>query len=512
MSALALISEIFSSKRFRQTPLSALEPIMLRFINLSVLLRKTRNVKEGLHMYKNVAQKTSVSSVEMVVQHFITKSKEKLVKALAKVDEIEGIFSSAKTIPCGLSSHFSSSPYKLPTKVPIFVALTLLQSETHQQIPGSSLQDLTVGSFGAAVGLDITVSTTFRTQPPSDLVALQLKLGELNAHTGLSSTNPNLPGSAVSVHSSRSPSENYLATSLQAYMRTSHLVLSQTEKRVRSILNGDALVYSSGLSAAFAALMLLSPYVIAILDGYRGCHEVHNQEILQLRGMGQKNSVEVKVIDLDDCYPLPESGLRVLVRLETPVNPTGKCRDIQSYVRKVRQCAGGLELLVDSTLVPPPLSNPFAFTADVVLYSGSKYFGGHSDTLCGILVTHKSNPARWRRLWSDRTHLGMLPGSLESWLLLRSVKTLQLRVIHQADTATRLAVWLNSLTERDYRSDTDLDETRRLVSRVWHSSFQDGRRWVGFDPQTNKPRQIQTHFLICLHQLITHRHTKVHPI
>ncbi|PLW35694.1 hypothetical protein PCASD_13128 [Puccinia coronata f. sp. avenae] len=90
MSALASISEIFSSKRFRQTPLSSLEPIMLRFIDLCVLLRKTRNVKEGLHMYKNVAQNTSVSSVEMVIQHFITKSKEKLNEALAKVDEIEG--------------------------------------------------------------------------------------------------------------------------------------------------------------------------------------------------------------------------------------------------------------------------------------------------------------------------------------------------------------------------------------------------------------------------------------
>lgn len=90
MSALASISEIFSSKRFRQTPLSSLEPIMLRFIDLCVLLRKTRTVKEGLHMYKNVAQNTSVSSVETVIQHFITKSKEKLTEALAKVDEIEG--------------------------------------------------------------------------------------------------------------------------------------------------------------------------------------------------------------------------------------------------------------------------------------------------------------------------------------------------------------------------------------------------------------------------------------
>ncbi|KAG0145940.1 hypothetical protein CROQUDRAFT_133422 [Cronartium quercuum f. sp. fusiforme G11] len=90
MSALASISEIFSSKRFRQTPLSSLEPIMLRFIDLCVLLRKTRTVKEGLHMYKNVAQNTSVSSVETVIQHFISKSKEKLNEALNKVDEIEG--------------------------------------------------------------------------------------------------------------------------------------------------------------------------------------------------------------------------------------------------------------------------------------------------------------------------------------------------------------------------------------------------------------------------------------
>ncbi|MBW0490053.1 hypothetical protein O181_029768 [Austropuccinia psidii MF-1] len=90
MSALASISEIFSSKRFRQTPLSSLEPIMLRFIDLCVLLRKTRNIKEGLHMYKNVAQNTSVSSVESVIQHYITKSKEKLTEALEKVDEIEG--------------------------------------------------------------------------------------------------------------------------------------------------------------------------------------------------------------------------------------------------------------------------------------------------------------------------------------------------------------------------------------------------------------------------------------
>lgn len=345
--------------------------------------------------------------------------------------------------------------------------------------------------FGQAVGPDITVSTTFRISPPSDLIAVQEKLGDLPSGARLDSTlsTGSIPGSPASVRTSGTYVNNHLETSLHAYRRTSHPTLAQTEKTLGSILNGEALVYSSGLSAAFAALMLLSPDVIAIRDGYRGCHETIKR-YCQLRGMNERNSVEVKVIDLDDLYPLPETGLRVLVWLETPVNPTGECRDIPSYAKKVRQCAAGSELLVDSTLAPPPLSNPFAFGADIVLYSGSKYFGGHSDTLCGILVIHKSNPSRWRRLWHDRTHLGMLPGSLESWLLLRSIKTLQLRVIHQSETATRLAAWLNSLTERDYRSDTDPDETRRLVLRVWHSSFQDGGRWIGFDAQTNQPRQM----------------------
>lgn len=90
MAALSSISEIFSSKRFRQTPLSSLEPIMVRFLDLCVDLRKGRTAKEGLHMYKNVAQNTSVQSVETIIQHFLKKSKAKLDEALAKVDEIEG--------------------------------------------------------------------------------------------------------------------------------------------------------------------------------------------------------------------------------------------------------------------------------------------------------------------------------------------------------------------------------------------------------------------------------------
>lgn len=84
------MSEVFSSKRFRTTPLSTLEPILIKFLGLCVDLRKGRTAKEGLHMYKNVAQNTSVASVEVVVQKFLDQSRAKLTEALAKVDELEG--------------------------------------------------------------------------------------------------------------------------------------------------------------------------------------------------------------------------------------------------------------------------------------------------------------------------------------------------------------------------------------------------------------------------------------
>ncbi|KAM0748142.1 hypothetical protein T439DRAFT_328131 [Meredithblackwellia eburnea MCA 4105] len=90
LAALSSLSEVFSSKRFRTTPLSTLEPIVIKFLTLCVDLRKGRTAKEGLHMYKNVAQNTSVASVEVVVQKFLDQSRAKLTEALAKVDELEG--------------------------------------------------------------------------------------------------------------------------------------------------------------------------------------------------------------------------------------------------------------------------------------------------------------------------------------------------------------------------------------------------------------------------------------
>ncbi|GAA5857385.1 hypothetical protein JCM9279_006488 [Rhodotorula babjevae] len=90
LAALSSISEVFSSRRFRMTPLSVLEPIMLKFLELCVDLRKGRTAKDGLILYKNVAQNTSVQSVEVTIQKLLDLSRAKLTDALAKVNEIEG--------------------------------------------------------------------------------------------------------------------------------------------------------------------------------------------------------------------------------------------------------------------------------------------------------------------------------------------------------------------------------------------------------------------------------------
>ncbi|KAG7113983.1 putative trans-sulfuration enzyme like protein [Verticillium longisporum] len=78
-----------------------------------------------------------------------------------------------------------------------------------------------------------------------------------------------------------------------------------------------------------------------------------------------------------------------VIHVETPLNPTGEALDLVAYAERAR--AAGAYLTVDATFAPPPLQDPLTFGADVVLHSGTKYFGGHSDMLCGVLTV---NPAR----------------------------------------------------------------------------------------------------------------------
>lgn len=223
-----------------------------------------------------------------------------------------------------------------------------------------------------------------------------------------------------------------------------------TRRRLEAVLGamerGQAVVYGSGQAATHAALRSLAPQRVAIDRGYYGTHDTLS--------LFDREGVSVMGLDAD----LHRGDV---VWLETPKNPCCEIEDIAFHAERARR--SGAHVVVDSTLATPVLQRPLSLGADVVMHSSSKYLAGHSDALGGVLVTGNRRLACLLR--EQREILGAVPGSLETWLTLRSLRTLALRVERQSDTAAEIARWL---------------EPR--VARVWHPSlsshpgFELGRR------------------------------------
>lgn len=244
------------------------------------------------------------------------------------------------------------------------------------------------------------------------------------------------------------------------YSRYTQPTLTRAERVLSSLIGQPTLVYPSGIAAFFAVLLHVRPDVVAISGGYHGCHtslDVYRN----LRGHDQ-----VSILDLDDEYPRDK---KVLVWVETPLNPTGESRSIAHYSRRAK--AVDAVLGIDATFGPPPLQDPFAWGADIVMHSGTKYFAGHSDALVGTVSVRSK--AEWNQLWHHRTYTGTNIGSLDAWLLLRSLRTLQVRVTKQSETATKLAQWLAALARAE--PGTDIDGPGGVVQQVWHTCLQENR-------------------------------------
>ncbi|KAG6813503.1 hypothetical protein H0H92_010528 [Tricholoma furcatifolium] len=351
---------------------------------------------------------------------------------------LEGNVDNAEILSCGNGGQVGDglvSKFKGVTQSAHSVHLGTLMAPT-KPLNGTDLIhfDAQNTSVGPEVAPSISVSTTFRAPKPL-------------------SDAPILPDDL----DMRNPSRHI-------YSRYTQQVSTRAE-HILSHKNGYALTYASGLAASYAALVFFKPKRIAIRGGYHGCHAT-------IETYKKAKDSTLQVIDLDDEYQPGD-----LCWLETPLNPTGEARDIQYYANKVHKVGGSL--LVDSTFAPPPLQYPFDFGADCVFHSGTKYFGGHSDLLCGVLVV--KDVEQWNVLHHDRTFLGSMMGSLEAWLLLRSLRTLHLRVPRQSETATVLAAWLQAAAS------TPVGQTFEgipggVITRVWHSSLQikDER---GFEPK-----------------------------
>ncbi|KAJ4290152.1 hypothetical protein N0V88_006661 [Collariella sp. IMI 366227] len=231
------------------------------------------------------------------------------------------------------------------------------------------------------------------------------------------------------------------------------------EAILTSLLGGPAVSYASGLAAFHAMIVFLNPKRVAIGGGYHGCHGI-------LKLMKKLNGLEQ--LELEDDNDLAKLQKGDIIHVETPLNPTGEARDLAYYRKKADEL--GCYLTVDATFAPPPLQDPFKYGVDMAMHSGTKYFGGHSDMLCGILAIHPDR-AHGKDGWlaglrGERMLLGGVMGSLEGWLGIRSLRTLEMRVMRQSESTQKLVDWLTAQNAAGGNVVSD------LVFKIQHASQQ----------------------------------------
>lgn len=196
------------------------------------------------------------------------------------------------------------------------------------------------------------------------------------------------------------------------------------------------LCFSSGVAATGVVLHTLSAgdNVLLCDDVYGGTNRLFHRVFKQL-------GIETTLVDMTDLNKLEEAfkSNTKLVWVETPTNPTLKCIDIEE-VSKIAH-AKGAKVAVDNTFATPYLQNPLALGADVVCHSTTKYIGGHSDAIGGALVTNDDELHQQFKF--IQLSEGAVPGIMECFLLLRSTKTLHIRMERHCANAKRVAGYLN---------------------------------------------------------------------
>lgn len=223
------------------------------------------------------------------------------------------------------------------------------------------------------------------------------------------------------------------------YSRLQNPTREQLEKVVASLEKGiDALALSSGMAAIALMMELFSPGDHIIVDA-----DLYGGSIRLFRNVSEKNGITFTGVD---CYKedieayITEQTKAVYI--ETPTNPMMHVTDIAAVSEITRQ--HGLLLIVDNTFLSPYFQNPLALGADIVVHSGTKYLGGHNDTLAGFLVTDREDISEKFRFLIKTTGAGLAP--FDSWLILRGIKTLGIRMDRAQENALRIAAWLK---ERD---------------------------------------------------------------
>ncbi len=220
------------------------------------------------------------------------------------------------------------------------------------------------------------------------------------------------------------------------YSRESNPTRQRLEEIVSSLEGAvGTTAFSSGMAAVSACFELFSPgdHMICSEDLYGGVIRLHNL-------ISVKNGIQIDYVDTTDLSAVlnairPETKA---IYVETPGNPMMEITDLRAGARIARE--HGLLLIVDNTFLSPYFQNPLELGADIVVHSGSKFLSGHNDTIAGFASAKDQAIADKIRLISKTTG-GVLP-PFDSWLVMRGIKTLPIRMEQQQKNAQKIARWL----------------------------------------------------------------------
>ena len=220
------------------------------------------------------------------------------------------------------------------------------------------------------------------------------------------------------------------------YSRTHNPTRQALEKSLASIENGKhGLAFASGLAAMDAVMKLLQPgdEVISTNDLYGGSYRLFTK-IFEAYGL------KFHFVDMNDLANVEAAinGNTKLIWVETPTNPMMNVVDIEAVAQLAKK--NNLLLAVDNTFASPYLQQPLNFGADIVMHSATKYLGGHSDVVLGSLVVNDDD--LHERLAFIQNASGAVPGPMDSFLTLRGIKTLHVRLQRHCENGKAVAEYL----------------------------------------------------------------------
>lgn len=222
------------------------------------------------------------------------------------------------------------------------------------------------------------------------------------------------------------------------YSRVQNPTREQLEKVVAELEGGvDAMAFSTGMAALTTMMELfrIGDHILALNDLYGG-------SVRLFHTISEKNGLTFTFTDMSAPTKIerlikPETKA---IFVETPSNPMMKVTDLSAVAEIAHN--HHLLLIVDNTFLTPYYQNPIALGADIVVHSGTKYLSGHNDTLAGFLVVRTTELSERLRAIYKTTGACLSP--FDSWLLIRGIKTLAVRMDRQQANAIALAKWLSN--------------------------------------------------------------------